>query len=59
MCAALDRLALSGAIELYLESHGSLTRALALYESAGFHYDPPADASDYARADVYMVYRPG
>ena len=43
---------------MYLESHSSLAPALALYESAGFHHEPPPAPSDYERADVYMVYRP-
>ena len=43
---------------LYLESHSSLKPALALYESAGFHHQTPPSASDYERADVYMVFRP-
>ncbi len=42
---------------LYLESHSSLRPALALYESAGFEHEAPPGASDYERADVYMVYR--
>ncbi len=43
---------------LYLESHSSLTAALALYESAGFHHEPRPTPSDYERPDVYRVYRP-
>ena len=43
---------------LYLESHSSLTAALALYESAGFHHEPCPTPSDYEPADVYMAYRP-
>lgn len=42
---------------LYLESHSSLTAALALYESAGFRHEPRPSSSDYERSDVYMVYR--
>ena len=41
---------------LYLESHSSLTVALALYESAGFRHQPRPRPSDYERSDVYMVY---
>jgi len=57
LCAAIERYrALRGAC-LYLESHSSLTAAIRLYEDAGFlHEDPPAP-SEYARANVYMVYR--
>ena len=58
LSAAVDRfLDLDGDL-LYLESHSSLTAALALYESAGFHHEPRPTPSDYERADVYMVYRP-
>lgn len=42
---------------LYLESHSSLGAALSLYESAGFEHSAPPQPSDYARADVYMIYR--
>ncbi len=41
---------------LYLESHSSLAPALALYESLGFRHRPRTTPSEYARADVYMVY---
>ena len=57
LCAALDRFSGLEGKMLYLESHSSLTRALMLYESAGFHHQPPPRPSDYERADVYMVYR--
>ena len=43
--------------KLYLESHSSLVPALALYESAGFEHAEPPRASEYERADVYMIYR--
>ncbi len=42
---------------LYLESHSSLGPAIALYESAGFCHETPPAPSEYARADVFMVYR--
>lgn len=58
MCAAIDRFEEIEGSFLYLESHSSLGPALALYESAGFHHEPPPAPSDYERADVYMVYRP-
>lgn len=44
--------------KLYLESNSSLAPALALYESAGFRHETQLNRSDYARADVYMVYCP-
>lgn len=43
--------------ELFLESHSSLTTALALYVSAGFEHQPCPFSSEYARSDVYMVWR--
>jgi ribosomal protein S18 acetylase RimI-like enzyme len=56
--AAIARFAQLDGKFLYLESHSSLTVALALYESAGFCHQRPASPSDYERADTYMVYRP-
>lgn len=47
-----------GGGRLYLESHSSLSTALALYEAAGFVHCLPPVPSDYERADTYMVYRP-
>ncbi len=55
--AAIDRFHEIGGQRLYLESNSRLGPALALYESAGFHHESPPEASDYARADVYMVFR--
>ena len=43
--------------KLYLESHSSLEAALALYESLGFEHAEPPQASEYERADVYMIYQ--
>ena len=57
LCAAVDRFTELGGKRLYLESHSSLTPALSLYESAGFHHEAPRGASEYERADVFMVYR--
>ena len=57
LCAAADRFFDLGGQRLYLESHSSLSRALGLYESAGFRHDRPPSASEYDRVDVYMVYR--
>lgn len=56
--AALRRFRELGGERLYLESNSSLATALALYESAGFRHETPPESSDYARADVYMVYSP-
>lgn len=58
LSAALDRFNELGGERLYLESNSSLAAALALYESAGFRHETPPQRSEYARADVYMVYRP-
>ena len=55
--AAVERFAEIGGRKLYLESNSRLGPALALYESAGFRHETPPEASDYARADVYMVFR--
>ncbi len=55
--AAIERFARIGGRKLYLESNSRLGPALALYESAGFRHETPPEASDYARADVYMVFR--
>lgn len=57
LCAAVDRFELIGGEKLYLESNSGLVAALALYESAGFEHVSPPAASEYERADVYMVYR--
>lgn len=43
--------------KLYLESHSSLGPALALYESMGFEHAEPPRASDYERADIYMIFQ--
>lgn len=43
---------------LYLESNSTLAPALTLYESAGFRHEARPTPSDYARSDIYMVYRP-
>ena len=46
-----------GRRKLYPESDSGPGPALALYESAGFRHETRPEASDYARADVYMVFR--
>ena len=59
MVAALARFHALGGRELFLESSSRLAAALALYESVGFEHRPaPRPGSHYARADVYMVWRP-
>ena len=57
LCAAIDQFTQLRGRFLYLESHSSLTAALMLYESAGFHHEAPPSPSEYQRADTYMVYR--
>lgn len=57
--AALARFRSLGGRELFLESSSRLSTALALYESVGFEHRPaPRPGSHYARADVYMVWKP-
>lgn len=58
LLAAIDRFHELGGRELYLESHSSLKSALHLYEVSGFVHTPRAEPSEYARADVFMVYKP-
>ena len=58
LAAAIGRFAAVGGKKLYLETHSSLAPAIHLYASAGFVHTPPPKASDYARADTYMVYDP-
>lgn len=54
--ACLRRYERLGGKRLFLESHSSLKAALHLYEAAGFRHVVRRTPSDYARADVYMVY---
>ncbi|MGI9234109.1 MAG: GNAT family N-acetyltransferase [Woeseiaceae bacterium] len=58
LSAALARFEEMQGERLYLESNSALGPALALYESAGFRHEARPTSSDYARSDVYMVYRP-
>ena len=58
MVAAINRFKDLDGKELYLETHSSLTTAIALYESAGFVHRAPPKPSEYARADTYMLYKP-
>jgi ribosomal protein S18 acetylase RimI-like enzyme len=57
--AAIRRFEETGARELFLESNSRLTPAISLYESMGFVHQPARAESEYKRADVYMLYRPG
>ncbi len=56
MIAAIERFDEVNGRKMYLETHISLGAAIALYESAGFVHRTPPTASEYARADTYMVY---
>ena len=56
--ACLDEFRARQGRRLYLESHSSLGPALALYESLGFEHAESPRASEYQRADVYMIFRP-
>jgi len=57
MLAAISKFRDLAGKKLYLETHSSLTTAIALYESAGFIHVKPPGASEYVRADTYMVFR--
>jgi DNA-binding MarR family transcriptional regulator/predicted GNAT family N-acyltransferase len=47
-----------GGKELFLESNSKLTKALGMYQRAGFVLQPALrPGSHYERADVYMVYQ--
>ena len=57
--AAIAEYERRGGTTLFLESNSRLKPALTLYESAGFvHQSAPRPGSHYARADVYMIFRP-
>lgn len=56
--AALDAFNGLGGKELHLETNSVLTSAIALYESAGFVHAQRPTPSPFARANVYMEYRP-
>ena len=58
LSAALDAFKDLGGKELHLETNSVLTSAIALYESSGFVHAQRPTPSPYARANVYMVYRP-
>jgi putative acetyltransferase len=56
IAAAIAKAERLGATRLYLETNRTLTGAILLYESMGFHHLPPARVkpSHYARANVFM-----
>ena len=56
--AALAAFKELGGKKLHLETNTVLTSAIALYESAGFVHAQRPTPSPYARANVYMEYRP-
>jgi len=56
LCAVVERFRRLEGKKLYLESHSDLLPAIALYESAGFRHETRPSPSEYARADVFMVY---
>ncbi|MDP1699338.1 MAG: GNAT family N-acetyltransferase [Aestuariivirga sp.] len=58
LLAALGAFKSLGGKELHLETNSALTSAIALYESSGFVHAKRPMPSPYARANVYMVYRP-
>ena len=58
LVAALESFKALGGKELYLETNTALTSAIALYESSGFVHAKRPTPSPYARANVYMKYRP-
>jgi GNAT superfamily N-acetyltransferase len=58
LLAALDAFKDLCGKKLYLETNTVLTSAIALYVSAGFVHAQRPTPSPYARANVYMEYRP-
>ena len=59
MVASIEQFESAGGKKLYLETHSSLSTAIALCESAGFIHAIAPAVSEYARADTYMIYRKG
>lgn len=55
--AVIDRFQQLGGKRLYLESNDALRPAIWLYENHGFRHQPRAFASDFDRANVYMVWQ--
>lgn len=58
LLAALGAFKALGGKELHLETNTALKSAIALYESSGFVHAKRPTPSPYARANVYMEYRP-
>ncbi len=59
MSASVERFDSAGGKMLYLETHSSLSTAIALYQSAGFVHAAAPAVSDYARADSMAKHRWG
>jgi ribosomal protein S18 acetylase RimI-like enzyme len=59
LVAALGAFNALGGKKLHLETNSALKSAIALYESSGFVHAKRPMPSPYARANVYMEYRPG
>jgi ribosomal protein S18 acetylase RimI-like enzyme len=58
MAAAIAGFEGRGGVELFLETNAKLTTALRLYARMGFVRQPTLrPGSEYARSDVYMIYR--
>lgn len=58
LVAALGAFKALGGKELHLETNTALKSAIALYESSGFVHAKRPTPSPFARANVYMEYRP-
>ena len=58
LLAALDAFKGLKGKELHLETNSVLTSAIALYETSGFVHAKRPTPSPFARANVYMEYRP-
>ena len=59
MIASIEQFESVGGKKLYLETNSSLSTAIGLYESAGFIHSVAPAASEYDRADTYMIYPKG
>jgi len=53
----IERYHARGGKKLYLETNSKLTKAISLYEKAGFVHVPSRENTPYARADVCMEYQ--
>jgi len=58
LLAALDAFRDLKGKQLHLETNSVLRSAIALYESSGFVHAKRPTPSPFARANVYMEYRP-